>query len=255
MKKKPYTKDDFIHNHEQRAIDKGHVLKLIASMRKHGFRPSKPIQCYRKGNKLVIVDGHHRLEAAFTLGIEPHVVIEDESCQDTMTDVNAVVKRWIGDDYVRLWAHRGNENFLKLIEYKEKYNIPYGMASSMMINNAAASGNTQSSLKDGTFKIKSMLIIDDVASIIEEFRKFSNVVTTRTFIAAISRCIMCDEFSSQVFRARLRENIGMLQKTSNVDQMITSIEAIYNHRSRNPIPIKFLVDKAAKERNATGWHK
>jgi len=125
----------------------------------------------------------------------------------------------------------------------------------MMIGNAASSGNANKSIADGTFKVKTTILADQVVDIIEEFGQISPAIQSRSFIAAISKCIMCKEFSLDVFKARLRENITMMKKTSNEDQMLGVIESIYNHRSRNPIPIKFFAETAAKERNAMGRNK
>lgn len=241
---------DFVHNHEQRNISASHVKKLMESMRTFGFLRSKPIQCYKKGSKLVVVDGHHRLEAAMKLGIDVVVVIESAESQGTMAAVNAVVKKWQSGDFVRLYASRGNPHYMKLTEYQER-GIPYGMAASMMIQNSAGSGNANKSIADGSFKIKTLKLVDNVADLISEFGVIANSVTSRAFIAAISKCILCKEFSLDTFKARLRENITMMKKTSNEDQMLSVIESIYNHRSRNPRPIKFFVETAARERNAS----
>jgi hypothetical protein len=241
---------DFVHNHEQRPIIQSHVKKLIESMKVFGFLPSKPIQCYRKGGKLVVVDGHHRLAAAMQLNIDVEVVIENRESQETMGAVNSIVKKWEGKDFIRMYASRGNPHYVKLIDYKEK-GIPYGMAGSMLIRNAASSGNANASIQNGTFTIKTTEIIDQVVDVVTEFEHVSPAIKSRPFIAAISKCIMCKEFSLDTFKSRLRENAAMMKKTSNEDQMLSLIESIYNHRSRNPLPLKFFVDTASKERNAS----
>lgn len=249
MKKTINKYSEFLHNHEQRPITQSHVKKLMESMKDFGFLKSKPIQCYSKGGKLIIVDGHHRLAAAMQLNIDVEVVIENYDAQETMGAVNSIVKKWEGKDFVRMFATRGNPHYIKLIEYQEK-GIPLGMAASMMIRNAASSGNANKSIQDGSFKIKTTEIIDKVADFMDEFGSMNHALKSRAFIAAISKCIMCDEFSLETFKQRIKENIQMMKKTSNEDQMLSVIEAIYNHRSRSPIPIKFFVDTAAKDRNA-----
>jgi len=217
----------------------------------YGFLKSKPIQCYRKNGKLVIVDGHHRLAAAMQLNIDVEVVIEGAKSQETMGPQNWIVKKWETKDFIRLYATRGNKNYITLLEYEAK-GIPCGMGASMMIGNAASSGNATKLIADGIFKVKTTELADQVVDLIDEFGPMSPAITSRSFIAAISKCIMCKEFSLDVFKTRLRENITMMKKTSNEDQMLSVIESIYNHRSRSPIPIKFFVETASKERNAIG---
>lgn len=249
MKKTVTKYSEFIHNHEQRPIIQSHVKKLVDSMKEFGFLESKPIQCYRKGGKLIVVDGHHRLAAAMQLNIDVEVVIENHDAQETMGAVNSIVKKWEGKDFIRMFATRGNSHYVKLLEYHEK-GIPLGMAASMMIRNAASSGNANKSIQDGSFKIKTTEIIDQVVDFLDELGSLNPALRSRPFIAAISKCIMCDEFSMETFKQRIKENSQMMKKTSNEDQMLAVIEAIYNHRSRSPIPIKFFVETSAKDRNA-----
>jgi hypothetical protein len=45
----------FTPNDEQRPIIERHVSKLAEIMAKMGFLPSKPIQCFKKGSKYVLM--------------------------------------------------------------------------------------------------------------------------------------------------------------------------------------------------------
>jgi hypothetical protein len=239
----------FEANPEQRPIMAGHARKISESMKLVGFIPSKPIQCYRKGKKLIVVDGHHRLEAAKLAGCEVYYVTESADSQNTMASENNLVKRWGGIDFVRLYASRGNHYYMSLLQYRE-LGIPINMAASMMINNSAASGNANNAIMSGTFKAKSLEQIELVADLIRDYGSASSVLTSRPFIAAISKCILCDQFSIKTFRTRLTENLPMLVKTANEDQMLSLIETIYNRHSRQPVPLKFYVESASRERNA-----
>jgi hypothetical protein len=166
-----------------------------------------------------------------------------------MASENYLVKGWKQIDFVRLYASRHDRNYMTLLAYRD-LGIPICMAASMMINNSASSGNATESVQDGTFKIKSTDQIEKVAGLIREFGSLAPVVSSRPFIAAISKCILCGQFSLETFKDRLRENFVMLTKTSNEDQMLSVIETIYNHRSRNPVAVKFYAQSAARERNA-----
>jgi len=66
----------FSKNPEQRTISELHANNIAKSMMTAGFLPSKPIQCYKKGDGLIIVDGHHRFEAAKSIGIPVYFFVE-----------------------------------------------------------------------------------------------------------------------------------------------------------------------------------
>jgi hypothetical protein len=255
MKTKNHTTQDygrFVHNDEQREIDDKHVKKLMQSMVEYGFLPSKPLQCYwSKDGKLVVVDGHHRLAAAIALGIPVHFVIETPESQAAMARVNQVVKKWGMKDFARLYASRGNQNYIKLLEY-EDMGIPLTMAASMMYHHGAASGNAHRDIPSGKFSIRTTRVVDLVASVVHEFSQINQAAGSRAFIAAISKCVLCEEFDLQHFSKRLKENISMLEKTNNADQMLSLIETIYNFRTKDKKPIKFFVEAASKQRNPKG---
>jgi len=241
-----YTK--FVTNREQRPINTSHARKIAENMADCGFIPSKPIQCYKDGAKLVVVDGHHRLEAAKTAGVYLYYIVEPKQCQDSMAAENSLVKPWAQIDFVRLYANRGAKDYMELLAYQEK-GIPLNMAASMLIDNSAASGNTGKSIKNGSFKIKSRNLINHVLSFVDEFSKNNPAAGTRNFIAAISSCILCGEIDMEVLRSRIRENMSMVEKTSTFEAMLEQFERVYNFRSRSPIPLKFIVKKAAQSRS------
>lgn len=244
----------FVSNHEQRPIDALHAKRIAQNMTLFGFLPSKPIQCYKKGQKYVVVDGHHRLEAAKSVGVPVCFVVESDRCQTTMAAENLLVKKWAGIDFVRLYASRGNKNFQELLRYQE-IGIPVNMAASMLINNGAGSGNANRMIQDGTFKIKTTDTIEKVVDLINEFSARNPAVKSRPFIAAISKCIMWEGFSFDTFVRRMRENSMMIEKTSNEEQMLIQIDAAYNYRSRRPVSLKFEVEQAAKARNIRNLKK
>jgi hypothetical protein len=243
--------DLFVTNSEQRPISQQHAKKLASSIQQFGFLPSKPIQCYRKGGRLVVVDGHHRLEAARATGAHLYFIVEGEESQRTMGPENILVKKWSGLDFARMYAARGSKDYQELIRYNDR-GIPLNMAASMLINNGAASGNANAAIIEGTFKIKCRRQAEAVCSMIETFGGKNEAVHSRAFISAYSKCLMWDGFSNEAFTKRMRENLIMLEKTSNAEQMLTVIEGIYNKRSRSPVALKFHVEEAARKRNLNG---
>lgn len=239
----------FAHNNEQRPIDERHAKRIAENMGMVGFLPSKPIQCYRKNGKLVIVDGHHRFEAAKIALVDIFYVVENEASQQTMGAENLLVKKWTMEDFARLYALRGDKNYIDLMQYS-RLGVPISMAASMLHHESAASGNANNRVQDGTFKIKSHAIIDQVVNIMIEFAARNEAVKSRQFISAMSKCLMWDGFDVALFVRRLRDNSIIIERTSNEGQMLSQIESIYNFRSRQPVPLRFYVEAASRERKA-----
>lgn len=239
----------FLPNDEQRDIRPTHVSHLAERMGEYGFLPSKPVQCFKKGTKFVLIDGHHRLAAARQLGIPFFYVVEPESNTKTMAAVNATVKTWVLADYVRMYALRGNGDYQKLTRYAES-GIPVMMAASMLHGHAAASGNVNEMVKEGTFKIRETANINRIYGMIQKFGAANPVVRHRAFIGALSDCLLTSEFDFERFERRFEENPAMIQKASNKDLQLLQLEELYNFRSRDKVPLAFAVKNNAAKRAA-----
>lgn len=239
----------FQMNEEQRDMKHPKIKMIAGSMQKHGFRPSKPLQCYKKGRKLIIVDGHHRFLAAKSLGIPVFYVVEGDDAQETMAIVNQLVQKWGVIDFVRLYAKRGNPHYENLLEYHEK-GIPILMAASLATGEMADSMNRGRKISEGRFEITTTDSLDKIISVMDEFKDRSPACASRSFIAALSKCLLFDGFDYDLFVRRMRENSGMIEKTSNMDQMMKQIESVYNYRSRKPIPLQFMVEENSKKRKS-----
>lgn len=239
----------FLPNDEQRYIHPPHVKHLVQRMSDYGFLPSKPIQCFKRGAKFILIDGHHRLAAAKQLGIPFFYVLEPESNTQTMAAVNSTVKTWVLADYVRMYALRGNADYQNLTRYAES-GIPVMMAASMLHGHAALSGNANELIKSGTFKIKETTSINRVYGMIQKFGEINPVVKHRAFIGALSDCLLTPEFDFERFERRFEESPNMIQKASNKDLQLLQLEELYNFRSREKVPLAFFVKANVAKRNA-----
>ncbi len=237
----------FIANDEQRPLDERHAKRIGESIDIFGFLPSKPVQCYRKGNKLVVVDGHHRLAGAKSVGAEVFYVVEEKVSQQTMAVENTLVKKWVMTDFVRLYAARGLRDYQELITYQDK-GVPLKMAASMLIGEGASSSNLGNAIADGKFKIKTRENINILIHFFNEFSDRVPAIKSRSFISIFSKCLFTKEFDVEVFERKLSHNPTLLDKTSNDEQMLKQIEDIYNWKSGSKIPLAFFVTKSMKMR-------
>lgn len=245
QKSKAY--DQFEENPHQRDLNLRHVQKLAGLMKKYGFLPSKPVQVYRRGKKLVIVDGHHRYQAAKSLGIEFYYVIESTAAQESMIDENVAVKTWALIDYIHYYSNNGNSHYQELIRYAAK-GIPMTMAASMLYGQSACSGNAQRFVKEGTFKVKDRAQINRICQLIDDLGSHNQAAKSRTFIGVISKCAFTPAIDWETLVKKLRAQSGTLEKTNNADQMLLQIEEIYNFRSQAKLPLAWAVKEAMKSR-------
>jgi hypothetical protein len=236
----------FQSNEEQRPVHQCHVKRLAESMLVFGYMASKPILCYKKGSKLVVVDGHHRLAAATSIKIPVFYIVEDPVSQKAMI-ATGEAKPWAAGDCVRLYSLRGLEDYAELASYAEF--IPVTMACSILAGESAASGNQQKALRDGTWKIKTRAHMSKIMGLISELVSRHPAVKGRPFIDALSKCLFTPEFDYVQFRDRLFENEDMIDKMNSTDKMLRLFEAIYNKRSRDKTALYFLVTENSRKRH------
>jgi len=238
----------FVVNPEQRPINPNHVKFLISSMGKHGFMGSKPIQCYRRADgKLVVIDGHHRLEAAKHLGITFYYVVEGEQMQEAMPDGNRGLM-WKNADFVRQYSIRGNKDYAALSSYVAR-GLPLAIAASLLGGQSAGSGNIVKSIPSGTFKVKTTDHAEKILSMIEDDPS-ARVFRHANFIKALSMCLWVKEFDFQTFKHRAEHNHHMIPNCSNVLDFLAAIEEVYNFRSQKRVSVAFLARETAKKRSA-----
>lgn len=238
----------FVYNDEQRPIHQQHVNFLASSMSRHGFLPSKAIQCYRrKDGKLIVIDGHHRLEAAKTLGITFYYVVESATSQQAMPDVNRS-RQWGIADFIRQYAMRGLPDYKRLSDYIASGLNPTA-AASLLAGESAGSANQSGRIKAGTFKVKTTENADKILSLMRDNPSITTFKNTN-FVKALSLCLWLTEFDFGTFKSRAELNYHMIPKCSNVKDFLTSIEEVYNFRSRDKVPVAHLAAKRSLERQS-----
>lgn len=242
----------FVANDDQRKLDQNHIKRLMKSMDKVGFIPSKPIQCYKRGDKLVKVDGHHRFAAAVNLGIPIYYVIESEESQHMIAAENFLVKKWNSSDFVRTFANRGLSDYLELIEYSQKTGLNYVTIASMLGGEQAKSKNYTNSLNQGTFKIKDRNQVNAYIKLKTTVPR--KEIEHRAFVAAWSKCYFVEEFDVAQFTHKADLYQSNLTTCSNEDQALDMIEQIYNYKQSIKIPLAFLAKQNSKRRQAKFGH-
>jgi len=240
----------FESNPLQRAFTERKVNTIAATMSRDGFWPSHPVSVYKQKNgKLGVNFGHHRIAAAQRLQIPVLYVITEKATPKMLAEEGQFTTKWNMRDQVSVYVKQGNRDYIELAEVTAT-GVPVGMAASMMMGEAATSGNHNDVIATGRFKVKTRKQIDAWLAIRKEFGERVKAIYHRNFISCYSKCLFTPEFDNATFVKRLRSNPLMLDVTSNEDQMMKMIEEIYNYRTQDKIPLAFMVTENSKKRKA-----
>lgn len=224
--------------------------RLLASMKKHGFMPSSPIQCVRNGKgKLKVIRGHHRLDYAKQLGLPVWYVIDDANVD--LFDLEGVKQAWSVKDFAYARASAGDANCAKALAFQKQHGLTLGAAVSLVGGESAGSGNKIRSIKDGTFKsTPDMAHANAVVAITDHCReKAIEFATASAFVAAVSLTLRVPEFDRDVFLHRVTINGQQMTKRSTVNAYLEEIEGLYNYQARGRrIPLAFRAREVSKSR-------
>lgn len=246
------TKDHglFAHNEYQQPMSEAHVASLIESMNKYGFLPSKPLTVVDEGQWLRVIDGHHRLEAAKRGGFSVFYIVESKSKASSIGDINRVVRKWSNLSFAKMYALKGSADYIELLQYVNR-GIALKQASSLLVGQAAHSGNVGESVQDGTFKIKTRRIIDSLLNVFDVCEESAPAVKSRVFVEAFSTLYFVDQFDPSLLAKKILTNPRMMVKCATREQMIDVIDEIYNFRNHAKVPLKLLAQESAMIRQAS----
>lgn len=238
----------FVAHEHQQPMSPKHIEAITASMRAHGWWPSKPITVYRRSDgKLVIIDGHHRFHAAQILGIAILYVIEPASHSDNIGQMGLLVRVWSSLSFAKMYAEKGNEHYAKLLAYTQR-GLPMKQVASLLIGESAGSNNASGLIKNGSFKIKTTKSVDAIMGTFETIGEQVPVIKSRVFVEALSLCLFVPEFDIYTFHIRALNNPRGFDKCVTRDQALKNIEEIYNFRAREKIELANMAQKAKEER-------
>jgi hypothetical protein len=108
-------------------IDKVHVKKLVDSISAKNLLEFRPIVL---NEKMEIIDGQHRLEAAKILGVEIYYEVKKNLKSEDIITFN-VQKNWTLSDYLNFYCKNGNENYIQLKEFTDKNEFALRLALQM----------------------------------------------------------------------------------------------------------------------------
>jgi len=237
----------FTAHANQQPMSAGHVKRLMQSMKKNGFVEAKPIHCYRDGKKLIVIDGHHRLAAASTLGIPAAYVVGTRDESGFIADSNFAVRKWSIESFVRLFASKGNPDYITILKYSDM-GIGITFAVALLSGELNRGGNQTQRVMSGTWKIKDENTIRKIVDCASQLRQISPDIWNEKMFHALAVLMNLPKFDVSTFIARVEANPRAIVKVATREQAIEMIDEIYNFRSRNKVDLIFSATQLVNSR-------
>lgn len=225
------------------------IKGLTDSMSRYGWISAYPMNVHRNGNgKLTIKDGHHRFEVASRLGLPIKYIICDDN--SSIYELDKATNKWTLGDYLESYCRGGKAEYVKAKEYCQRTGIAPIYAIAMLSGHTAGTQNYEESFKTGRFACKNTRNAEIVADIVLHCKKKGiDWADKGLLVVALSKVAWVRGFSISRLKSKITTFSYLVEKKPHVDGYLDMIESVYNYKAQDKVPLKFLANEAAKERN------
>jgi hypothetical protein len=210
-----------------RFINPGHVRKIVASLATSNLLSARPVLVTKDG---YVIDGQHRIEAAKQLGLEVPYVIVPDSDLDTVQMLNSNVKAWTLRDFCESHVKKGNEDYVKLMEFSSQYDLPLSIAASLLTSRYREGGNFTEMLRAGDFKADNLDNAKEMMRRLAEIHPFADAGSwkKREFIRALLSLYARGMDHSTLIEQLKKTGKRIQRQASNRDYLFHILD-IYNY--------------------------
>lgn len=226
FKTKDYAKFNLIKGN--RGLDNNHLAKLTASILKNNFLAQNPIIVNKNFD---IIDGQHRFEVAKNNDLELYYTIVNKGSIKDVQLLNANNKPWSYADYLESFIDLGNENYVKLKDFINEYDLPINIGVQLISDPNFTVRRSISSNKDyksGDFKVQAWDEGHELMDKVYDLKPYTNFKSHRdgSFIRAVQILIAKDLYELLIERLSSKEII--LRKEALVKHYLRAFEDILN---------------------------
>lgn len=214
-----------------REVDEKHVRKLMQAITKKNMLNLNPILV---NDKMEVVDGQHRLEAAKRLGVQIFYLTDSSIQKADIAALNSNQKGWTMMDYINFYTVEKRPGFDKLSAFLSQHPMLPPSTAMVMISDDG-SRNTKGVL-EGRINTANYENGLKIAEMVKEYRNMCDHAYERNFVLAVIHCFYVPGYDHAAMQAQLETQSRCLVRCINKKQYIELFEEIYNrNKSKNKL--------------------
>lgn len=217
--------DQFSSLKGNRKVDSKHVNHLIESMKTEYY--ISPIQV---NEKMEVIDGQHRLQAARALKYPVYYYIAKGTNLKTVQTLNTNSKDWKTEDYLQSYIEQVVKDYIIYKQFSDVYQFSHKV-NLALLTGQIGSADQLKQFEYGEFKIKDIVKATEVAAKITQVEPHYKGYKRRNFTYAIIRCLKKKEFNWERFMQKVAYQSRKMVDCSNVEQYLELIEEVYNYKT------------------------
>lgn len=205
-----------------RLINELHVAKLAKSMLERQL--AIPIIV---NEKYEIIDGQHRYTA-----VKKHKLpLYFQVCRGyNLSDVhrlNENQQNWSLTDFLEGYIKLGKKDYIKVKEFKDKWNVPIGIAVELL--STKAKKDSIKHFRSGKYEVENLPEMEVMMKQIKDFSFFSNY-KTNTFIRAFQMFSASKKYNHDVMKSKIAYKADILAPRNKITLYLDLLSALYNFK-------------------------
>ena len=212
-----------------RPVSEKHVLELIARMQEHDFHEDTPINVTLD---MQVVDGQHRLAARMQLGLPVFYKVSKAMRQEDIAVVNSTSNNWRLNDYITYHIAKGNQEYVALKAFAERWNIlPYNAIGLLSGNSAQPGSGEVKATERGDFIVSNRAHAQSVMEHVQEFAEFMPYARSKAFMNALVRVLRLPSYEKEdMIKRSKQQREKFTTKFNDVRSWLNLLEEIANFR-------------------------
>jgi len=220
-----------------RDIDPNHVDSLIGSIRKKGQLMA--IVC---NERLVVLEGQHRLKACEELKIPIGYVVNTKATSKDIAIMNNSQRPWKNKDYLKHYSHKSHYNnteYRKIEAFINKYSLPFHtsilLLSGVKYTTTARSRNRGSmpAFRNGTFQVVDLQTANTTAERLIKLKSFvPHLVGINRFCLAFIKISKLNDFNIELAYKQIVKNSNHFDQCNNQEDWYEAMILAYNYKLR-----------------------
>jgi len=225
-----------------RQLNEKKINKIISEIQRgNDMLKYYPIQVRENGGRLDILDGQHRFYISKKLKRPVfYILVKEEKSMPDIAKINSNVEKWKPEDFINCYVQFGNENYLELQKFMDKYGMSLGVSLKLLdAGNPGAegsSGDMNEEFRAGSFLVKQKEAAYKLADKCMMFADFPGW-KRRSFIIAIYKIIKAGLYNIDDLASDFKKHPEYLTQQANYKAYINILEQMANIRKQKRVII------------------
>lgn len=180
-------------------------------------------------SEMNIIDGQHRFFIARKLKQYIHYVVAPELSLHEIARVNSNTERWKGKDFIHCYSTQGNQHYIKLQAFMDKWGVPHSTAIGLLGHKRVGGMDVsmKSNFEKGTFIVLHEERAEKIMQTSALFKEHPGHLS-RHFLEAISRIMSSGKCDWDHLVQKFKSNPELLPECANTKDYLLCLEQVYN---------------------------